>query len=98
MPRVALTMPGGAGSLRGEAREQVEAAAQLEGADRGVVLVLHPHFAPGAASEQRPRVLRRRRHRRVDVTRGGLEFLKGYHRESSAARRAGGRAYCMNFM
>ena len=61
------------GVARLERRQQVEAAAHLERAGRRVVLVLDPDLAARAAREQRPRVLRRGRHRRVDVARGGFD-------------------------
>ena len=66
---------------------EIQAAAHLECADGRVVLVLHPHLASGALREQRPRKLRRRAHRRVDVARGGFDVGEG-------GRAAGGRHDC----
>ena len=55
------------------------AAAHLEGAGRRMVLVLHPDLAAGAPCEQRPGILRRRRHCRVHQAGGGLDFVEGQH-------------------
>ena len=49
-----------------------QSAAHLEGADRRVVLVLHPGLAPSAPGEQRPSILRRGRH--GGVHNGGRVF------------------------
>ena len=54
-------------------------AAHLEGADRRVVLMLHPDFAACALGKQRPGVLRRRRHGGVDDLGRVLNFLQRQH-------------------
>ena len=54
-------------------------AAHLEGADRGVVLVLDPDLAAAALGQQRPADLRRRRDRAMHEIGGGLELGEGGH-------------------
>ena len=73
LPRVAATTPLHRGAARAQAIEVDEAAAHLEGADRRVVLVLHPDARAQPRVEQRPALLRRRRHGGVDDGRGRLE-------------------------
>jgi hypothetical protein len=60
----------------GEIVEVGKTAAQLEGAGRSVVLVLDPDFRTELRLEQRPGVLRSRRHRLVNDRRGVLELLQ----------------------
>src|SRR5262249_43400004 len=60
------------------AREAVDiddSAAQLERADRAVVLVLDPDLGAGARAEQRPSDLRRGGERRADDLRRGDKFV-----------------------
>ena len=57
----------------GKQADEVEPAAHLERADRGMVFVLHPYLAAGALREERPRILRRRRHRGIDTKRSGFD-------------------------
>src|SRR6478672_2142886 len=56
-----------------------EPAPDLEGADGRVVLVLHPHLGPTALVQQRPTLLRRRRHRSVDDRCRGFELGNSRH-------------------
>ena len=51
-----------------------ESAAQLEGADRRVVLVLDPDLRARALAEQGPAILRRRQHDRMHGGGGGFEL------------------------
>ena len=60
-----------------------EAAAHLEGADRRVVLVLDPDLGARALAEQRPAILRRRRHDRMHE---GGRLLKRCQRRQSRVR------------
>src|SRR6185436_17285812 len=65
--------------IRGDLRQKVEAATDLERSGRRVVLVFHPHLAARSTSEQWPRVLRRRQHGLVNVLRGRLQFVEIDH-------------------
>ena len=56
-----------------------ETAAQFEGADRRVVLVLDPDLGTDPLSEQRPAILRGRRHDAVDQRGGGFERCEIAH-------------------
>ncbi len=79
---LAVVAAGGAdhpGHVRLLATQRVhvdEAAADLERTDRRMVLVLDPHLAAGAAAQQRPTDLRRRRQMSVDHRRRVLEIGK----------------------
>ena len=85
---------GGALAALGHRAEQVESAANLEGAGRRVVLVLDPDLAAGATREQRPRVLRRRGHRRVDAPGRGFEVVERRHRGHGRRPPACARVHC----
>jgi hypothetical protein len=61
-----------------------DAATHLEGASRRVVLVLHPHFAPGPLGKKRPGILRRRRHRSMHKFGRSFQFCKGEQRAGRA--------------
>ncbi len=70
--------------VRALAREPVEIhepAAHLEGADRGVVLVLDHDIHARACPQQRPGILRRRRHGGAHDGQDGFEFGKTEHRK-----------------
>src|SRR5215472_18721273 len=54
-----------------------DAAAHLECASRGVVLMLHPHFAPSPPGEKWPGILRRWWHRTVHKLRRSVQFGEG---------------------
>jgi hypothetical protein len=56
-----------------------EAAADLEGADRRVVLVLDPQLGADPPRQERPAILRRRRHDLMHEFGGGFENGKGGH-------------------
>jgi hypothetical protein len=56
-----------------------QSAAHLEGADRRVILMLHPDLAPGAPGEQWPGILRRGRHGGVDNGRRVFDILQRQH-------------------
>ena len=70
--RLAVVTPGrgadacGIGRALPEARHVDDAAADLEGADRGVVLVLDGDIGAAARREQGPAAQRRRRHHLMD--------------------------------
>ena len=59
-----------------KALEVHEATADLEGPDRRVILVLHRDPRPGDLGEQRPRVLRCRRHVASDDGRRPIELVE----------------------
>ena len=61
--------------------------AHLEGADGRVILMLDPDLAAGALAQQRPGILRRRRHDVVDKPGRLLEFAKIEHAQWSPAGR-----------
>jgi hypothetical protein len=65
------------GLLARQRLEVGQAAADLEGADRRVVLVLGPQLRAQAPLEQRPGVLRRGRHGRVHGGERGFHFFAG---------------------
>ena len=60
-----------------------EPAAHLEGADRRVVFVLDPDRAAAPRVEQRPPLLRRRRHRLVDDRGRLLQLAQRHHVKST---------------
>ncbi len=56
-----------------------ETAADLERADRGVVLVLDPQLGADPPRQQRPAILRGRRHHPINELRGRLQGLEIDH-------------------
>src|SRR5262249_17510432 len=62
-------------------------ATDLEGAGRRVVLVLHPHFAPGALGKEWPGVLRRWRDGAVDELGCSFQIGKAEQRSWRAHHR-----------
>ncbi len=73
-------------------REFVEvhqAAAQLERADRRVVLVLEPDLGAQARCERRPQVLRRGLHVAVDEVGGFLELVEGGEAHGTGTGKSG---------
>jgi ABC-type sugar transport system ATPase subunit len=77
LPVIAASRAHHAGGPLCAAREIAEVhqpSAHLECADRGVILVLDPHFGPQRFAQQRPAVLRRRRHDLVHGLCGGIEL------------------------
>jgi hypothetical protein len=63
-----LGLPGG------EASQVVHQPADLEGAERGVVVMFHPEFAARAGVEERPTELRRGRHHALDLGGDGFDL------------------------
>ena len=74
LPRVALITPASAGSRSHQALQVDQAAAQLEGAQRRVVLVLDPDLGAERARAAAARRIAAWRHRRVDDALRGVEF------------------------
>src|SRR5215469_11897819 len=71
-----------------------EPSADLEGADRGVVLVLDPQIGPDPPRQLRPTILGRWRHHFVHECRRHLQYLEGNHRQyprSGSTRFSSGR-------
>ena len=65
-----------------------EPAADLEGADGGVVFMLDPDFAAYFLGKQWPCVLGGRRHRGIDDAFSGFDVSEGKHSRSYRTRRA----------
>jgi hypothetical protein len=76
LPRVALMTSRGSAPRLCELLEIGQAAADLEGAHRRVVLVLDPAVGAQALAQQRPAVLRRGLEMAVDHLGGSLDFGK----------------------
>src|SRR4051812_32343789 len=73
----------GAGALAPHPVDIDQSAAHLEGCGRRVVLMLDDHACTEAFRQQRPRMRRRRLHRRSDHGMGALELSEIKHRLAS---------------
>ena len=84
LPRVARPRSLQPARVRRRCVEVDEAAAKLEGADRRVVLVFDPHGRYRVSVEQRPTLLRRRRHRGIHDLRRSFEIRQAVNHTARA--------------